>query len=96
MHSYDNLVDSFEDPSKIQVLSDNGKGKEYICASESAEAISVALSKLPRRDKPFAEAVLQGKTWREMGVEKYVFYRRLKKIKTFFRQSATHPPKTPA
>ena len=25
MHSYDNLVDSFEDPSKIQILSDNGK-----------------------------------------------------------------------
>ena len=62
MHSYDNLVDSFEDPSKIQILSDNGKGKENICASESAESISVALSRLPRRDRPFAEAVLQGKT----------------------------------
>ena len=27
----------------------------------------------------YAEAVLQGKTWRDMGLEKYVFYRRLKK-----------------
>ena len=65
MHSYDNLVDSFEDPSKIQVLSDNGKGKEYICASESAEAISVALSRLPRRDlspKPYFKAKL-GVKW---------------------------------
>ena len=34
MHSYDNLVDSFEDPSKIQILSDNGKGKENICISK--------------------------------------------------------------
>ena len=92
--SLDRLLDSFEDASKIQVLSDNGKGKENICASESAEAVSVALSRLPRRDRPFAEAVLQGKTWREIGVERYVFYRRLKKIETFFRQSATHPQKT--
>ena len=96
MHSYDNLVDSFEDPSKIQILSANGKGKEYICASESAEAISVALSKLPRRDRPFAEAVLQGKTWREMGLSRQGFWKRVKKIETFFAKRLTHPPKTPA
>jgi hypothetical protein len=96
MHSYDNLVDSFEDPSKIQVLSDNGKGKEYICASESAEAISVALSRLPRRDRSFAEAVLQGKTWREMGLSRQGFWKRVKKIETFFAKRLTHPPKTPA
>jgi hypothetical protein len=96
MHSYDNLVDSFEDSSKIQILSDNGKGKENICASESAEAISVALSRLPRRDKPFAEAVLQGKTWREMGLSRQGFWKRVKKIETFFAKRLTHPPKTPA
>jgi hypothetical protein len=94
MHSYDNLVDSFEDPSKIQILSDNGKGKEYICASESAEAVSVALSRLPRRDRPFAEAVLQGKTWREMGLSRQGFWKRVKKIETFFAKRLTHPPKT--
>ena len=94
--SLDRLFDFFEDPGKIQILSDNGKGKENICASENAEAVSVALRGLPRRDRPFAEAVLQGKTWREIGVERYVFYRRLKEIETFFQQSATHPPKTPA
>jgi hypothetical protein len=96
MHSYDNLVDSFEDPSKIQMLSDNGKGKENICASESAEAISVALSRLPRRDRSFAEAVLQGKTWREMGLSRQGFWKRVKKIETFFAKRLTHPPKTPA
>jgi hypothetical protein len=94
MHSYDNLVDSFEDSSKIQILSDNGKGKENICASESAEAISVALSCLPRRDRPFAEAVLQGKTWREMGLSRQGFWKRVKKIETFFAKRLTHPPKT--
>ena len=96
MHSYDNLVDSFEDPSKIQVLSDNGKGREYICASESAEAVSVALSKLPRRDRSFAEAVLQGKTWREMGMPKRTFNWRLKKVENFFDKHCPPPPKTPA
>ena len=35
MHSYDSLVDSFEDSSKIQILSDNGKDKENICARET-------------------------------------------------------------
>ncbi len=94
--SLDRLLDSFEDASKIQVLSDNGKGKENICASESAEAVSVALSRLPRRDRPFAEAVLQGKTWREMGLSKRTFYWRLKKVEKIFMKSCTHPKKTPA
>ena len=96
MHSYDNLVNSFENPSKIQILSDNGKGKENICASESAESISVALSRLPRRDRPFAEAVLQGKTWREMGIPKRTFNWRLKKVEFFFDKHCPPPPKTPA
>ena len=95
MHSYDSLVDSFEDPSKIQILSDNGKGKENICASESAEAISVALSRLPRRDRPFAEDVLQGKTWREMGIPKRTFNWRLKKVGIFLTNIAHHLRKLP-
>jgi hypothetical protein len=94
--SLDRLLDSFEDASKIQILSDNGKGKENICASESAEAVSVALSRLPRRDRTFAEAVLQGKTWREMGLSRQGFWKRVKKIETFFAKRLTHPPKTPA
>ena len=62
--SLDRLFDFFEDPGKIQILSDNGKGKENICASESAEAVSVALSRLPRRDlspKPYFKAKLGAK-----------------------------------
>ena len=59
--------------------------RDFIMYSQF-DPVSIALN--------YAEAVLQGKTWRDMGLEKYVFYRRLKKIETFFRQSATHPPKT--
>ncbi len=92
--SLDKLIDSFEDPSEIQALSDNGAGRESILAVELEDEVADALRKLPENYRPFAEAVLQGKTWREMGLEKYVFYRRLKKIETFFRQSATHPQKT--
>jgi hypothetical protein len=92
--SLDKLIDSFEDPSEIKALSDNGAGRESILAVELEDEVADALRKLPENYRPFAEAVLQGKTWRDMGLEKYVFYRRLKKIETFFRQSATHPQKT--
>ena len=92
--SLDQLVDSFEDPSKIQVLSDRGKGKASIRASERAEAVSFALNLLAPEDKAFAQGILDGKSWREMGIERYKYYRLLKKVEKIFRQSATHPPKT--
>ena len=74
--------------------SDNGKGAEEICTIERVEEITIALQKLPENYRTFAKAVLQGKTWREMRIERYRFYRRLKKIEEIFWQSATHPPKT--
>ena len=81
--SLDQLVESFEDPSKIQIFSDRGKGRKSIRASERAEEISVALSQLPARDQTFAQAVLEGKDWREMGITKPTFYRQLKKVEIF-------------
>ena len=92
--SLDQLVDSFEDPSKIQVFSDRGKGKACIRASERAEAVSFALNLLAPEDKAFAQGILDGKSWREMGIERYKYYRLLKKVEKIFRQSATPPPKT--
>ena len=92
--SLDQLVDSFEDPSKIQVFSDRGKGKASIRASERAEAVSFALNLLAPEDKAFAQGILDGKSWREMGIERYKYYRLLKKVEKIFKQSATHPPKT--
>ena len=75
------------------MLSDKGKGEEDILASEGTEAITIALGKLPASDKAFAEAVLQGKKWEEMGISEPTFYRRLKKVEKIFRESDSHPRK---
>ena len=82
--SLDQLVESFEDPSKIQIFSDSGKGGRSIRASEGAEEISVALSQLSESDRTFAQAVLEGKDWHEMGVSRQAFWKRLKKVEFFF------------
>ena len=82
--SLDQLVDSFEDPGKIQSLSDNGNGKASICASERTEAVSIALTRLSPNDRAFAQAVLEGKSWRDLRMSKSTFYRRLKNVENFF------------
>jgi len=81
--SLDQLVESFEDPSKIQIFSDRGKGRRSIRSSERAEEISVALSQLPASDRTFAQAVLEGKDWREMGISRQAFWKRPKKVENF-------------
>ena len=92
--SLDQLVDSFEDPSKIQVLSDRGKGKANIRASERLDAASVELTCLSPNDRAFAQAVLEGKSWQDLGIPESSFYWRLKKIETFFSNLWSAPPKT--
>ena len=92
--SLDQLVDSFEDPGKIQSLSDNGNGKASICASERTEAVSIALTRLSPNDRAFAQAVLEGKSWQDLGIPESSFYWRLKKIETFFSNLWSAPPKT--
>jgi hypothetical protein len=74
--------------------SDNGKGAEEICTIERVEEITIALQKLPENYRTFAEAVLSGKTWREMRISRQAFWKRMKKIETFFVQRLTHPSKT--
>ena len=92
--SFDQLVDSFEDPSKIQVLSDRGKGKANIRASERLDAASVELNRLSPTDRRFAKSVLEGKSWQDLGIPESSFYWRLKKIETFFSNLWSAPPKT--
>jgi hypothetical protein len=92
--SLDKLIDSFEDPSEIKALSDNGAGRESILAVELEDEVADALRKLPENYRPFAEAVLQGKTWRDMGISRQGFWKRVKKIETFFAKRLTHPQKT--
>ena len=81
--SLDELMGSFDDPSKIGILSDNGKGRSDIHASERHEAASVALNRLTPDDRKFAQAILDGKSWQEMGIPRTTFYRRLKNIENF-------------
>ena len=49
-------------------------------ADAPADAIEAVLGRLPERDRAFARAVLDGKRWREMGIGKRGFNKRLAKI----------------
>ena len=83
MLSFDAHMETFDDPSKIAAFSDGGSGAAAIRdggADAPADAIEAALGRLPERDKAFARAVLDGKRWREMGIGKRGFNKRLAKI----------------
>ena len=96
MLSLDQHLESVSDDNDFicSWLDDNGKGELNIRAIERAEAITIALAKLSPNDRAFAQAVLDGKSWQEIGIERYAFYRLLKKVEKIFRQSATPPLKT--
>ena len=47
--------------------------------------IGAALRRLDTADRAFARAVLNGRTWREMGCPERTFYWRLKKLENFFQ-----------
>ena len=46
--------------------------------------IGAALRRLDASDRAFARAVLDGRTWREIGCPERTFYWRLKKLENFF------------
>ena len=46
--------------------------------------IGAALRRLNASDRAFARAVLNGRTWRDMGCPERTFYWRLKKLENFF------------
>ncbi len=58
-------------------------------ANRRAQAIKDALDRLGKGDRAFAEAVLNGASWREMGVSKQLFSWRLKKVEKNFRRINT-------
>ena len=83
--SLDALKEKFDDPSKIAVFSDGGAGANRIRAfnlsEEDQQMVKKALSRLSKSDREFAQAVLRGATWRDLGYEeKSYFYKRLKNI----------------
>ena len=84
MLSLDEHVAKFDDPGKIATFSDCGAGEERIFARyderDKARQITDALRRLSPKDRRFASAVLRGATWRELGIGKRGFNKRLAKI----------------
>ena len=63
--------------------SDNGENAKLIRRMEKLETVAIALKRLNDNDRAFAQAVLEGKSWREMGIPKRTFNWRLKKVENF-------------
>ena len=85
MLSLDALVASFDKPDHIAVFSDRGAGVEQIAAHdderERERRIAAALSLLSSSDRRFAEEILRGKSWRDLGYENNSgFYKRLERL----------------
>lgn len=82
--SLDAHVEKFDDPGKIAAFSDGGAGAESIFARceerDRARQIEEALNRLSEDERDFASAVLHGATWRELGIGKRGFNKRLAKI----------------
>ena len=71
MVSLDTLVTSFDKPDNIAAFFAHGASVERMCAAdderERERKIAAALSRLSRKEREFAEAVLGGKTWQDLG-----------------------------
>ena len=82
--SLDAHVEKFDDPGTIAAFSDGGAGEGRIFARyderDRARQVADALRRLTPKDRSFASAVLRGATWRELGVGKRGFNKRLGKI----------------
>ena len=48
--------------------------------------IDKAVRRLKKCDRAFAKAVLRGASWRDMGISRQAFWKRLKKMEIFFRR----------
>ena len=75
-------------------LDDDGKGRDRILRADGANTIAYALSRLTPEQRAFAENVLNGKKWDEMGISESTFYRHMKKVGNIFRNIDSHPLKT--
>ena len=85
MMSLDALTANYEKPDKLPLFSDGGAAVERMCAAdderERERKISAALSHLSHKEREFAEAVLHGKTWQDLGYENNSgFYKRFDRI----------------
>ena len=76
-----------DSPDVMDVYSDHGDGVERLVASvddderEHDRRITAALSLLSASDRRFAEEILRGKSWRDLGYEDHSgFYQRLDRL----------------
>ena len=74
--------------------SDNGTGADLVLRADGDNTIAYALSCLTPKQRTFAENVLNGKKWEEIGISESTFYRLMKKVENIFRNIDSHPPKT--
>ena len=84
MLSVDQLIDSFEDPSKIQVFTDDGEGCNKVLRADTDNTIAHALNSLSPKQRAFVQDVFNGKKWEEMGITRQAFSKRMKKIEKKF------------
>ena len=78
--SLDELTNQFEDPSKIALFSDNGYGARQIVRAGMKELIDSTISQLPEKYRDFANAVLDGKDYEDLGIPKRTFNWRVEKV----------------
>ena len=95
MASVDQLVDSFEDPSKIQVFTDDGVGGDKVLRADADKTIAHALNSLSAKQRAFVQDVFNGKKWEEIGISESTFYRHMKKVENIFR-NIDSPPQKPS
>ena len=94
MVSVDQLVDSFEDPSKIQVFTDDGVGGDKVLRADANNTIAHALNSLSAKQRAFVQDVFNGKKWERIGISESTFYRHMKKVENIFRNIDSLPSKT--
>ena len=96
MLSLDQHLESVSDDNDFicSWLDDNGAGRDKILRADGATTIAHALSCLTPEQRAFAEDVLNGKKWEEIGISESTFYRHMKKVENIFRRIDSHPPKT--
>ena len=73
--------------------SDNGKGADLVLHADADNTIAHARSCLTPEQRAFAEDVLNGKKWDDLGIPKRTFNWRLKKLEDFFFNCCPPPSK---
>ena len=83
----DGWLDDSDNPDKLEPYSDGGDGVERLVASvddderEHDRRITAALSLLSASDRRFAEEILRGKSWRDLGFNsRQAFHQRLDRL----------------